>query len=60
MKSKKVVKSQVQPAVMLAPALNSSMAICRKDFVRQMSDTDFCETCPLLIQCTNQEEDYGE
>lgn len=55
MKSKRVVKAQVQPVVRLSPVLTLSMAICRKDFTRQMADTDFCLICPLLIYCNTQE-----
>jgi len=52
---KKAIPAQVEPVIRLSPALNLSMAICRKDLTRQMADTDFCETCLLLIQCNAQE-----
>jgi hypothetical protein len=37
--------------------VTEAMAKCRKDFMRQIQDFDYCEVCPLLKHCHAQEHE---
>lgn len=41
--------------VRLAPSIDACMRRCRANFDRQMDTFDFCELCPILAHCNNQE-----
>ena len=38
-------------ADVLAPVILHALRVCRGDFDRMMSVTDYCEQCPLLEAC---------
>jgi len=47
----------VEPLVRLSFLVSDVMERCRKDFMRQVQDFDFCEVCPLLAHCHAQEHE---
>jgi hypothetical protein len=47
----------VEPLVRLSFLVGDVMQKCRKDFMRQIQDFDFCEVCPLLAHCHAQEHE---
>ena len=48
------------PLVRLSFLINDAMGKCRKDFIRQINNFDFCESCPLLMHCQAQEHTNTE
>ena len=41
----------------LAPLIRHAVRACQRDIYRHMSDTDYCDTCPLLEPCAADEKE---